>query len=233
MGLRDLFGKKHEDKKGFCFIICVSNEAYFSEASFYINKLKIPDGYSVEIFPVRDIPGMAAGYNTGMTSTTAKYKIYMHQDVFVLNPNFLSDILTVFSMDKKIGMIGMIGSRKLAPDALPWHSDRVGNIYELDRDNVNFAGYSYKPDDGLTEVEAAEGFLLATCTDIAWRDDLFDGWDYYDMAQCFEFRKAGYKVVVPEQRRPWVAHDESINNRWTFDKSRRVFMEQYMKFWGS
>lgn len=39
-----------------------------------------------------------------MKSSDAKYKIYLHQDVFILNKNFLFDLLYYFS-DKSTGMI--------------------------------------------------------------------------------------------------------------------------------
>lgn len=35
---------------------------------------------------------MCAAYNLGMQSSDAKYKIYMHQDVFIRNEEFLADI---------------------------------------------------------------------------------------------------------------------------------------------
>ena len=41
---------------------------------------------------------------------------------------------------------------------------------------------------------------MATQYDVPWREDLFDGFDFYDVSQSFEFRKAGYTVGVPVQR---------------------------------
>jgi hypothetical protein len=49
------------------------------------------------------------------------------------------------------------------------------------------------------------------------------------MAQCFEMRKKGMRVVVPEQKKPWCAHDEGVNNRWGFDTYRKRFMKLYME----
>ncbi len=223
-----LFGMSKDDRHRFAFIICVSNEVFYRECCHYIKQLRLPKGFTMEIIPIRDIPCMASGYNAGMAETGAKYKIYMHQNVSILNPNFLNDLLTIFNSDKSIGIVGMIGSPKLPPDAVPWHGDRVGNVYELDSENVDYYGYSYSLKDGLTDVQCVDGFLMATCTDVHWREEVFDGWDYYDTAQCFEFRKKGYRVVVPEQKKPWCAHDEGISNRWGFDNYRKLFMKEYM-----
>jgi hypothetical protein len=218
-----------KDKKSFAFIICVSDEMMYRECCYYIQKLKIPRGMSIEIIPIKDAACMAAGFNAGMTETDAKYKIYMHQNVSILNPNFLEDILTIFKSDKKIAMIGMIGNIELPPDAVSWHGERVGNVYELDPDNMDFRNYSYSVKDGLYDVECVDGFLMATSMDMRWKQEEFDSWDFYDMAQCFEMRKKGMRVVVPEQKKPWCAHDEGVNNRWGFDTYRKRFMKLYME----
>ena len=59
------------------------------------------------------------------------------------------------------------------------------------------------------QVEAVDGLLIATQYDICWREDLFDGWDYYDVSQCGEFKKKGYRIVVAGQPdKSWVIHGE-------------------------
>ncbi|MBR3308010.1 MAG: glycosyltransferase family protein [Lachnospiraceae bacterium] len=216
------------DDKKFCFIICTDREEYLKECTYYISHLRIPDGYSAELLPIRECRSMASGYNEGMAASDAKYKIYMHQDVFILNPNFLKDLLMVFSTDKHIGMVGMLGVERLSPDAVVWNSIRVGNVYDPAQEQPDYAFYSWHPEEGVTDVEYAEGMLLATNRDLRWREDLFDGWSFYDASQGFEFRTHGYRVVVPEQRIPWVAHEDSIVNVFAYDKYRKIFMREYM-----
>ena len=76
----------------FCFIICTDSERFYRECEFYVSYLRIPEGYEAEIMPVHEASGMAAGYNSAMAATDAKYKIYIHQDTFILNPNFMEDL---------------------------------------------------------------------------------------------------------------------------------------------
>ena len=217
------------NRRKFAFIICVNEEHLFRECELYINQLNIPSGFTVEIVPIRNVDSMAQGYNRGMASTDAKYKIYMHQDVFIINPNFLNDVLTVFKHNWKIAMIGIMGNPTMPPSGVMWQGERIGNLYQLEPDNVNFNGYEYKKEDGFTEVEAIDGLLMVTREDIAWREDLFDGWSFSDCAQCYEFRQKGYKIVVPEQKKPWVAHDNGIINVWGgYDKYRKIFTKHYM-----
>ena len=215
------------NEQKFCFIICTNSDFYLKECSLYIKRLHVPKGYSVEILPIRDAKSMTSGYNQGMNATDAKYKIYMHQDVSIINPNFLNDILTVFDQDEEIGMIGMIGSPVLPSCGVMWYGKRIGNLYALDKNNVDFDGYEYKAEDGMAPVEAVDGLLMVTNTDIPWREDLFDGWDFYDVSQSFEFRKKGYTVVVPEQKKPWCAHDDGVMNLWSYDTYRKIFLAEY------
>ena len=214
-------------KRKFCFIICVNDEECYNECCLYINKLKVPNGYVVELLPIRNAKSMAEGYNVGMNSTDAKIKIYMHQDTFILNTNFLNDILEVFNNNRKAMMLGVVGAPKLSPSGVIEFSKRVGNAYVYDHNNVDFSRYYYSSDEGINDVEALEGFLMVTREDLPWRSDLFTGWDFADIAQAFEFRKNGYRVVVPNQTRPWCHHEAGRRSMKAYDEYRKVFLKEY------
>ena len=79
------------------FIICTNSEEYFNECSFYINSCKVPEGMSVSIIAINDAISMTSGYNRAMNKSTAKYKVYLHQDTFILNRNFIFDLLKCFN----------------------------------------------------------------------------------------------------------------------------------------
>jgi len=79
------------------------------------------------------------------------------------------------------------------------------------------------------EVALADGFLLATQADLPWREDLFPGWHFYDVSQCMEFRKKGFKVAVPRQREPWCLHDcGPVRTGYAFAEARERFCRTYM-----
>ena len=84
---------KHMNEKKICFIICVNNDTYEQEQMRYLNRLIVPDGYEMEILSIREAKSMTSGYNEGMHASDAKYKVYMHQDVFIVNKNFIADLL--------------------------------------------------------------------------------------------------------------------------------------------
>ncbi len=221
------------DKK-LCFILCVNSQSFLDECVRYIERLVIPDGYDIDIISVTEAHSMTEGYNQAMRATDAKYKIYMHQDVFILYPYFLQAILDIFSSDETIGMIGIVGAEKMASDGVMWHDYRRGNLYvgslEDKFDELTYETYRYSITDGMWNVQVIDGLMMVTSKDIPWREDVFDGWDYYDVSQSYEMTRAGYKVVVPEQRLPWCRHDDGILNLKNHDKYRKICSKEYNYF---
>ena len=113
------------ENKKFCFIICTDNPVFLEECVHYLQHLAVPKGYDMDLLTVKDAVSMALGYQEAMEQSDAKYKIYMHQDVFILNRNFLADLLAVFEDDPEIGMIGMVGYEKMSGDGIMWHQKRI------------------------------------------------------------------------------------------------------------
>lgn len=217
-----------------CFIICTNSQLYFDENMKYIERLDVPEGYEVDVIGVTEANSMCAGYNEGMSASDAKYKIYMHQDVFILYPGFLQSILDIFGSNPQIGMIGMVGAEKIAADGVMWHGKLRGMLYKFCTEQyvekIDFNSYSYQIEDGLWEVKSIDGLMMITSQDVPWREDIFDGWDFYDVSHSFDMIRAGYKVVVPEQRLPWCLHDDGVLNLRNYDKYRRICMKEYPEF---
>ncbi len=216
------------DKK-ICFIMCTNNKQYSEESAYYISRLNIPEGYTIELLTIWDAKSMTSGYNEGMNSSDAKYKIYLHQDVFIWEKDFLFHILRLFS-NPQIGMIGMVGTPKLCENAIMWNYNRVGILTSCSIKSTAEHLIGAVEDD-YQKVEAIDGLLMATQYDIPWREDIFKKWDFYDVSQSFEFRKAGYDVVVPRMEHSWVLHDDGYLNLDNYYKEREIFLKEYN--WGA
>ena len=213
-----------------CFIICSNDEIYLQECLYYISQLTIPFGFSVDVISILDAKSMASGYNEGMNSSDAKYKVYLHQDVFILYRDFLSAVLNIFCSDTTIGMIGMVGASSLSPSGVMWFTERQGALYGSNQPRVSYDQYQYSLTDGLHEVEAIDGLMMITSRDLPWREDKFDAWDFYDISQSFEFKRAGYKIVVPEQLSPWCFHDDGVLNLSNYNHYRKICIMEYPEF---
>lgn len=184
------------DKK-FCFISCVNNEQYYNECLHYINCINIPEGYEVEVLAIRDAKSLASAYNRAIEESDAKYKIYLHQDLFILDEDILYKILHIFGKEE-VGLIGVVGSKNLSSDGVWWNSKRCyGSYYDNVAVNINEFMNPISSDKEYEEVIAIDGLIMITQYDIKWREDLFDGWHFYDISQCLEFIKRGYKIAVP------------------------------------
>lgn len=90
-------------KDTIAFIICVNNELYFEECKYYIERLEVPAGYDIDVIGIWEADSMCAAYNLGMRSSDAKYKVYMHQDVFIRDSRFLEKTLRIFKEHPKTG----------------------------------------------------------------------------------------------------------------------------------
>ena len=82
------------DQNKICFIMCTNNTQYAEEAIYYINNLNVPRGYSIDVLTVGGADSMTAGYNEAMKTSDAKYKVYMHQDVMIIEKYFIQ-IITI------------------------------------------------------------------------------------------------------------------------------------------
>lgn len=205
--------------------MCINNEQYRDECLYYISHLQVPDGYEIEILTITDAQSMTAGYNQAMTSSDAKYKIYLHQDVFLVDTDLLSKLLKLFE-NPKHGMVGMVGTPHLAEHGVMWFSDRIGKIYTS---NIYLMGESVlgEIEGEFQEAEAVDGLFMATQYDLPWREDLFRGWDFYDISQSMEFRRQGYQVIVPNMEHPWCLHDDGFMNLLNYYGERQKFIQEY------
>lgn len=213
------------NEKKICFIMCVNDEVYEKEQLKYIQELKIPTGYEIEIFSIWEATSMTSGYNEAMHASDAKYKVYMHQDAFIVEPYFIEKMLAVFR-EKEIGMLGVVGSPSLPENAIMWNGKRTGGLYYNCRYGTSESQFG-NIEGAYQDVEAVDGLLMATQYDLPWREDLFDGWDFYDVSQSAEFSRRGYRVVVPKQKHPWCIHDDGFLGVKNYYRYREIFLKEY------
>ena len=151
------------------FIICTNSERYLEECMFYIGKLKVPEDVNVSVIPVRDANSMTSGYNKAMHSSDAKYKIYIHQDMFLTNTDFLFDILKCFRENDNLAMLGVAGTEHLQ-DADAWSSLDIGGCCSIGTfsglGSVAVRPQVHNPDALYQEVDFIDGMLIATQYDL-------------------------------------------------------------------
>lgn len=217
------------DEHKICFIMCANQEFLVEECQLYLEQLEEPVGFVVEKEIVYGAKSMASGYNKAMMKSDAKYKVYLHQDVLLLHRGFLQDMVSIFTSHPEIGMLGVVGNKSIASDGCPWSDGmqrRIGELYSDLIDRKNCCIFS-KIQGEFEDAVVLDGLLMATQYDLPWREDLFQGWDFYDCSQSLEFWKAGYRVVVPHMESPWCLHDNDILNQEHYEKWWAVFEKEY------
>lgn len=214
------------DKK-ICFISAVNNYELYEECLMYINSLDTDDEFEIEIKPIYNSKSICSAYNMAMLSSDAKYKVYLHQDTFIINKSFIKDIVKLFKKNKNIGLIGACGAKYIPRSGVWWEcSEKYGKVYENRGIRTEILGFDEVKKD-YEEVDCVDGLILITQYDIRWREDIFDGWHLYDTSQCMEFKKNKYKIAVPNQVNPWFIHycgDVSVKD---YDKYRAIFINEY------
>ena len=245
------------DERAIAFVTCVSNPEQYAQCRRYIEALEMPEGFRVEVHAVVGARGMPSGYNAVLRRSRAKYKVYLHQDVFLLHRGLLREALQIFS-DPTIGMIGVVGATQLPANGVwfrnnplhcygqLWEYRRSGGPKKLlgplnRRSNRLMTFRAVRP--RVLPVATVDGLLMITQYDLPWREDLYDGFIYYEGPQCLEFIKRGWAVVIPRQERDriWCLHygppdgQERSGEAWAaymaeFDRVMEIFRREYSEF---
>ncbi len=212
-----------------CFIMCANDDFLAQECERYICNLRLPAGIWRELRIIRGAASMASGYNEAMENSDARYKVYLHQDVLLVYPELIAEMLTLFAAHPEVGMIGVVGNRSISDGVTPFWgkgAERVGEVYLDLISRCQHRPFAKAVGD-REEVLVIDGLLMMTQYDLPWREDLFDGWHFYDASQSLEFRRKGYRVVVPHMDQPWCLHDNDILDLKDYGRYREIFEAEY------
>lgn len=212
------------NEKKILFAICGNDKFQLEECQYYIEQLFIPEEMKIEVKIIPDAVSMTQGYNRAMKESDAKYKIYLHQDVRIIYREMLVDMMDTFFTHSEVGIMGVIGREMIPAEGLLCDNWEYGEVA------VSMAPFALEGSKESTQggyCQMLDGLILMTQYDIIWREDLFTGWDFYDASQCMEFIRAGYQVMVPEQKSKWCWHDNEASQFRNYDKYRQIFAEEY------
>ncbi len=211
--------KQPLDPRVVAFLTLVNNEKQYATCCRYLDALEIPSGYSVERVAVYGATSMAEGYQRAMESSAARYKLYVHQDLYLLHRGLLPELLHLFNTYPRLGMVGVVGATRLPPKAVWWLNNALysyGRLREYFRPGgfpasvylrqrvLHFSRFrsvvgDYQP------AAVVDGLFMATQYDLPWASSL-GGFELYDHVQALEFIKAGLEVGIARQEAIWCLH---------------------------
>ncbi len=215
------------DDSEIAFIVCTNERDYMDECRYYIESLYIPEGMKVSIIEIEDSKSMTSGYNQAMYNSKAKYKVYLHQDVFILNRNFIGDVIKCFRKNERLGLLGIAGAKVIPNDGYIWNSLDSGGMISIGTfSNVGYACIIPENKQIFENVEYVDGSLIATQYDVDW-DERIKGYHFYDASQCLRFKEKGFEVATIAQGNPWILHDFGPLNVGSYDDYRKCFCKLY------
>ena len=220
------------NEKKIAVLVRKSHEAQYAVCMESLQAMKWPAGYEVEVFALEAEKPYAAEANAVLAKTDAKYKIYINDDLCLVSPQAVEELLDIFR-DETVGMVGFLGSR-----SLPVSGNLLESAYKW--------GAVYVPmENDLTETrfgEATEGesaavrFLapsfFATQADLSWNEAY--GKQYYAvLAHCQAFEGEGRRIVVPLPQNVWCAYQIKNISFDADEADREIFFAGHHPYLGN
>lgn len=206
-------------------ITCVSNQDQYErfclptlkETSERMLTFGLPE---LDIIQTSHPTSIFLAYNDAMQKAKFPVKVFMHQDVDLLDTNWLNKVLTAFSSDKTVALVGLVGTKKLGDRGFWWESGRehiVGELYS----GQEKADWKYNTAKEMNYVECVDGFFMATNQPFPF-DANMTGFHFYDMDYSRTVRKLGYKIVNVNHK-AWhigAIRDQDLNHLWKVYKKK-------------
>jgi len=213
------------------FMTCVNNETQYGICLRYVNALQVPWGHTVETIAVFGATSMAEGYQRAMEASTARYKIYLHQDVYLVYRGLLPELVRLFRTYPRLGMIGVVGTTRMPTKGVWWVSKFhcFGRLWEYRRETgfpASFLGrrlhvsrFRSFVGDYLPAV-AVDGLFIVTQYDLPW-SNVVGGFMLYEQVHAAEFIKTGLEVGIARQEAIWCLHWGPLQERPVELRERR------------
>jgi hypothetical protein len=140
-------------------------------------------------------------YNLGIERSTTKVLCFIHDDIFFQSPDWGTTVQSIFSENKKIGLVGVAGTKIKTKMPSAWwdcaEDDKVVNIIQHFPDREKEHWHFGFGKESIAAVVAIDGVFMAMRKDKRIRfDTAMKGFHNYDLNISFEYKKQGYAIVV-------------------------------------
>ncbi len=146
---------------------------------------------------------ICSAYNEGVSRSQGDILVFVHEDVFFMEPGWGNVLARKFEKDDALGLVGVAGTQYLSRDHAAWLAAgqpfiRGRVLHETDGgDSFYLSVFSWEKEDA--EVVAVDGLFFAIRRDlfqhIRFDEDTFDGFHFYDLDICMQVRKT-HKLIV-------------------------------------
>ena len=204
-----------------------TNEERYALCLKSLYAANLPAGYALEIFPLSIERSYAAQVNEVLARTTAKVKIFMSDEVCLISPMAIEQLLGIFE-ENSVGMAGILGSRSLPVNGnLLDAPDLWGGVcmpMQGDLEEIRFGSRSAGA--FVEDVRFLCPSFFATQIDLAW-DESYEGQYYAVLAQCRVMEGRGRRIVVSLPREAWCAYQLENISFDAGEEDRRKYFAAY------
>ena len=225
--------EQEKDMNTVAYIMCANNQAYVDEVVKYLHRQRFCADFNMKIYVVWNAKSMTSGYNAAMNISNAAYKIYIHQDTFISDIFYTNKLLERLQTTK-YHMLGLAGAEEM-PDTGKWWDcnpmlKRMCLYQDFTIHTLNSVTDSAEID--VKGVQVLDGVLIATKSDLRWREDLFDNFHFYDVSQSMEFLRHDLPVGYYNNKTAGVLHEVSVSKdkkiENAYEEARKVFVKEYL-----
>lgn len=189
------------------FIIIGNDQWVISENICYLNNLVIPENMNAEYVIINETENIPNAFQKGMIQSSAKYKIYLDQNAFIIDKEFLVKAIKTFNEYKNIAMIGSCGFYK--KDSQSEMEVKGHYVYMGNDSQTSYVKESGKEENtGITEVVTLDEHFIMTAIDTPWRGDN----NNFNIIKSVELRHMDYKTAILIDDMPQVLFDNGILN---------------------
>ena len=193
------------NEKGIAILVWKRNEEHYANCIEGLRQLQYPAGYEVQVYTLTDQDTFTKQCSSVLAESDAKYKIYLSDEMRITALTFVQDMLNIFA-DGTIGMIGFFGSTELPLSANIMDAPhKYGSVFMPADGALEEMRFGEGTADVIAYVRAILPSLFVTQYDVPW-DANYTGQYYAVQAQCREFVRHGYRVVVPIVETPFCGY---------------------------
>lgn len=191
--------------KKIAVLVRKSHPAKYAQCIAALQKMKWPQDHVAEVFTLSAGEPYAKQVNAVLKETDARVKIYIDDDLRLVFPQAVEEILTIFQ-DGSIGMVGFLGSRSLPVSGNLMESPYVcGTVYVPLEKGLQEARFGSGAVGECQDVRFLAPSFFATQGDFSW-DEAYKNQYYAVLAYSRRFEQQEKRIVVPTVEKPWCAY---------------------------
>jgi glycosyltransferase involved in cell wall biosynthesis len=184
-------------------IVCSSQNPEWDYHERNVKKTIGCDYEYIRIENARNTYGICAAYNEGVSRATGDLLVFVHEDVFFMEPGWGDLLRRRFDDDHELGLIGVAGTQFLLEDSPLWLAAgepylRGRVVHEIEDGRKYYLSvFSWEQRDA--EVVAVDGLFFAIPRRLFWQikfdDTTFDRFHFYDLDICMQIHRT-HKIIV-------------------------------------